>query len=147
MVVGNCTIMGRFRINNCNNIIANLFKIIKKMKEILKKVFDKKISAPIFIGFGTFAIFNFIVFPGLSASNTILNVLSAVLGLFTFVFIFYYLKLDKTYETYTHVEPGETELDYVSEDELKPKKRTARKKPKAPEFPMKPHHAKPKTKK
>jgi hypothetical protein len=117
------------------------------MKEILKKVFDKKVSAPIFIGFGAFAIFNFIVFPGLSAANTTLNVLSAVLGLFTFVFIFYYLKLDKAYESPTHVEPGETELDYVSEDELKPKKRTARKKPKAPEFPMKPHHAKPKTKK
>lgn len=100
------------------------------MKEILKKVFDKKVSSPIFIGTGTFAIFNFIVFPGLNVSNTILNVLSGVLGLFTFVFIFYYLKLDKTYESYTHVEPGETELDYVSEDELKPKKRTVRKKTK-----------------
>lgn len=121
------------------------------MKETLKKVFDKKISGPILIGFGTFAIFNFIVFPGLTTSNTILNVLSAVLGLFTFVFIFYYLKLDKTYESHTHVEPGETELDYVSEDEIKPKKRTVIKKPKTPEFPMKPHHKttspKPKTKK
>jgi hypothetical protein len=116
------------------------------MKEILKKVFDKKISAPILIGSGSFAIFNFIVFPGLNTSNTILNILSAVLGVFTFVFIFYYLKLDKTHEIYTHVEPGETELDYVSKDELKPKKRVVRKKPKTPEFPMKPHHPKPKTK-
>lgn len=120
------------------------------MKDILKKVFDKKISLPILIGLATFAIFTFIVFPGLSAANTIINILSGLLGLFTFVFIFYYLRLDKTYyemqvdETIT--QPGETELDYVSKEDLTPKKKTVRKKPKKPEFPMEPHHPKPKAK-
>jgi hypothetical protein len=116
------------------------------MKEILKKVFDKKISLPIIIGSGTFAIFTFIVFPGLTAANTLVNILSGLLGLFTFVFIFYYLKLDKTYEQRSQLEPGETELDYVSKEELKPKKKVVVKKPKKPEFPMEPHHSKPKPK-
>lgn len=120
------------------------------MKDILKKVFDKKIALPIIIGSATFAIFTFIVFPGLSAANTIINILSGLLGLFTFVFIFYYLRLDKTYYEIqvdeTIMQPGETELDYVSEEDLKPKKKTTRKKPKKPEFPMEPHHPKPKAK-
>jgi hypothetical protein len=116
------------------------------MKEILKKVFDKKISLPIIIGSGTFAIFTFVVFPGLTAANTLVNILSGLLGLFTFVFIFYYLKLDKTYEQRSQLEPGETELDYVSKEELKPKKKVVVKKPKKPEFPMEPHHPKPKPK-
>jgi len=33
------------------------------MKQLLEKVFNKKVSSPIFVGFGTFAIFTFIVFP------------------------------------------------------------------------------------
>ena len=116
------------------------------MKEILKKVFDKKISLPIIIGSGTFAIFTFVVFPGLTAANTLVNILSGLLGLFTFIFIFYYLKLDKTYEQRSQLESGETELDYVSKEELKPKKKVVVKKPKKPEFPMEPHHPKPKPK-
>jgi hypothetical protein len=116
------------------------------MKEILKKVFDKKISLPIIIGSGTFAIFTFVVFPGLTAANTLVNILSGLLGLFTFVFIFYYLKLDKTYEQRSQLEPGETELDYVSKEELKPKKNTVVKKAKKSEYPLPPHHPVPKTK-
>jgi len=120
------------------------------MKDILKKVFDKKTLLPILIGLATFAIFTFIVFPGLSTANTIINILSGLLGLFTLVFIFFYLRSDKTYyETpvdETIMEPGETELDYVSKEDLTPKKKTTRKKPKKPEFPMEPHHPKPKAK-
>lgn len=91
------------------------------MKELLKKVFSVKTSSPVFIGFGTFAIFTFIVFPGLTVANTILNILSALIGIFTLTFIFYYLKIDKMYENFTHIEPGETELDYINPEELKPK--------------------------
>jgi hypothetical protein len=119
------------------------------MKEILKKVFDKKISLPIIIGSGTFAIFTFVVFPGLTAANTLVNILSGLLGLFTFVFIFYYLGLDNTYPSpvdETITEPGETELDYLTKEEIKPKKKVVVKKPKKPEFPMEPHHPKPKPK-
>ncbi len=93
------------------------------MKELLKKVFSVKTSSPVFIGFGTFAIFTFIVFPGLTVANTVLNVLSALIGIFTLTFIFYYLKIDKMYENFTHIEPGETELDYINPEELQPKKK------------------------
>ena len=125
------------------------------MKELFKKVFSKKISTPVFVGFGAFAIFTFIVFPGLTAANTILNIISALVGVFTLTFIFYYLKADKLYETFTDVEPGETELDYISPEELNPKKKRnpkqfdgvksdepflkTRKKKKS-EYPLPPHH-------
>lgn len=125
------------------------------MKELFKKVFSEKISSPVFVGFGAFAIFTFIVFPGLTAANTILNIISALVGVFTLTFIFYYLKADKLYETFTDVEPGETELDYISPEELNPKKKRnpkqfdgvksdepflkTRKKKKS-EYPLPPHH-------
>ena len=44
------------------------------------------------------------------------------------------------------IEPGETELDYVSEEDLKPKKKTVVKKAKKSEYPLPPHHPVPKTK-
>jgi hypothetical protein len=125
------------------------------MKELFKKVFSEKTSSPVFVGFGAFAIFTFIVFPGLTAANTILNIISALVGVFTLTFIFYYLKADKLYETFTHVESGETELDYISPEELNPKKKRnpkqfdgvksdepflkSRKKKKS-EYPLPPHH-------
>ena len=97
------------------------------MKELFKKVFDKKIATPIFVGSGTFAIFTFVVFPGLTQANTILNILAALVGVFTLVFVFYYLKVDGLYESIT-LEPGETELDYLPKEEVVKKKRTTKKK-------------------
>jgi hypothetical protein len=98
------------------------------MKQLLEKVFNKKISSPIFVGFGTFAIFTFIVFPGLTASNTILNILSAVLGLFSIMFVYYYINMDKFVDKLMNIEPGETELDYIPKDEIeKIKKRITKK--------------------
>jgi hypothetical protein len=124
------------------------------MKDIFKKVFSEKTSSPIFIGFGVFAIFTFIVFPGLTASNTMFNILSAVIGLFSLIFVYYYIKMDKFVDGLMNIEPGETELDYINPDELKPKKKRnpkqfdgvktdepfvkTRKKNK-PEFPIEPH--------
>ena len=125
------------------------------MEDIFKKIFNKKIATPIFVGFGTFAIFTFIVFPGLTVSNTILNILSALIGVFTLTYIFFYIKADKFIESFKNIEPGETELDYINPDELKPKKKKnpkqfdgvksdeqfvkTRKKKKS-EFPLPPHH-------
>ena len=97
------------------------------MKELFKKVFDKKIATPIFVGCGTFAIFTFIVFPGLTQADTILNILAALVGIFTLVFVFYYLKVDEVYESV--IEPGETELDYIPKEEVIKKKRTIKKNP------------------
>lgn len=93
------------------------------MKDLFKKVFSQKTSSPIFVGFGTFAILTFIVFPGLTAANTVLNILSGILGLFTLIFVYYYVNMDKFVDKFIHIEPGETELDYINPEELKPKKK------------------------
>ena len=98
------------------------------MKDLLKKVFSEKTSSPIFVGFGVFAIMTFIVFPGLTAANTILNILSAILGLFTLIFVYYYIHMDKFVDKVFHIEPGETELDYINPEELQPKKKKSAKK-------------------
>lgn len=98
------------------------------MKDILKKVFSQKTASPIFVGFGTFAILTFIVFPGLTVSSTIVNIISGILGLFVLIFVYYYIKMDKVVNNLINFEPGETELDYVNPDELKPKKKRTVKK-------------------
>lgn len=124
------------------------------MKELFKKTFNNKITTPIFIGLGTFSIFTFIVFPGLTAPSTIFNIISGVVGLFTLVFVFFYLK-DSDLLSEPIIEPGETELDYINPEELKPKRKRnpkqfdgvksdeqfikTRKKKKS-EFPLPPHH-------
>ncbi len=100
------------------------------MKQLLEKVFNKKISSPIFVGFGTFAIFTFIVFPGLTVANTILNILSGIVGLFTICFLYYYINMDKFVDKIMHIEPGETELDYISKDEIEKIKKKKTKKEK-----------------
>jgi len=125
------------------------------MKELFKRVFSKKTATPIFVGFGAFAIMTFIVFPGLTAANTILNIFSGLIGLFTLIFIYYYINMDKFVDEYINIEPGETELDYINPEELQPKKKRnvkqfdgvksdeqfvkTRKKKKS-EFPLPPHH-------
>jgi hypothetical protein len=100
------------------------------MKQLLEKVFNKKISSPIFVGFGTFAIFTFIVFPGLTVANTILNILSGILGLFSIMFVYYYINMDKFVDKLMNIEPGETELDYIPKDEIEKIKRRITKKEK-----------------
>ena len=98
------------------------------MKDLFKKVFSKKTSTPIFVGFGVFAIFTFIVFPGLTVANSFLNIVASLVGIFTLTFIFYYIDGDKIYKSMTEIEPGETELDYINPEELKPKKKKSTKK-------------------
>ena len=94
------------------------------MKELFKKTFNNKITTPIFVGLGTFAIFTFIVFPGLTAPSTIFNIVSGVVGLFTLVFVFFYLK-DSDLLSEPIIEPGETELDYIPQP--KPKRKYTKK--------------------
>ena len=93
------------------------------MKQLFKKVFSQKTSSPIFVGFGTFATLSFIVFPGLTMANTVVNILSGILGLFVLIFVYYYIHMDKLIDSLMNIEPGETELDYINPDELKPKKK------------------------
>jgi hypothetical protein len=129
------------------------------MKELFKKVFSQKTSSPIFVGFGTFATLTFIVFPGLTAANTILNIISGILGLFTIIFVYYYINMDKFVDKFINIESGETEIDYINPEELKPKKKrnpkqfdgvkseepfikSRKKEVNKSEFPMPPHHSK-----
>ena len=100
------------------------------MKQLLEKVFNKKVSSPIFVGFGTFAIFTFIVYPGLTLSNTIINILSALIGIFTLVFIFYHIGGEKIVDSLKDIEPGETEFDYISKEEIEKIKKKSTKKEK-----------------
>ena len=99
------------------------------MKELFKKLFSKKTSTPVFVGFGVFAIFTFIVFPGLTVANTFLNIVASLVGIFTLTFIFYYIDGDKFFSTVSNeIEPGETELDYLPKEEVVKKKRATKKK-------------------
>lgn len=104
------------------------------MKDIFKKIFDNKIITPLFIAFGVFAILEFIVFPSLTMANTFLNIVGTFVFIFMGLFVFYYIKA-----LIIPTEPGETELDYINPDEIKVKKKPAKKKKTKSEFPMPPH--------
>ena len=97
------------------------------MKELFEKTFNNKNVKTILIGLTVFLIFTFIVFPGLTVADTILNIISALIGIFTLVFLFYYIDGDKFFNTPT-IEPGETELDYIPKEEIVKKKSTKKKK-------------------
>lgn len=114
------------------------------MKELLKKTFNTNILAVVGIVFGLILTFQFIVFPGLTAPDTILNLLSILIGIFSILFTFYLIQWKKLFNFLSEEEitPGETELDYIPEKEVMKKKRTYKKK-------VEPHviHPKVKTKK
>jgi hypothetical protein len=77
---------------------------------MFNQIFSKKVVVPFFQLLGIIAIFTFIVFPGLTAADTIVNIFSLIIGFFTLLALYYFVKsLFTTKEN----EPGETELDYV----------------------------------
>ena len=81
---------------------------------MFNQIFNKKVVVPFFQFAGVIAIFTFIVFPGLTAADTIVNIFSAIIGFFTLLALYYFVKswfvIDETTKS---KEPGETELDYV----------------------------------
>ena len=81
---------------------------------MFNQIFSKKVVVPFFQFVGIIAIFTFIVFPGLTAADTIVNIFSAIIGFFTLLALYYFVKswfvID---EAIKENEPGETELDYV----------------------------------
>jgi hypothetical protein len=95
------------------------------MKQALTKLFKKTNIEPIFVGLGIFLILTFLIFPGLTASDTLINIISALGAVILGLFVFYYLGGDKfkTNET-EFCEAGETELDYIPQEELKTKTKT-----------------------
>ncbi len=116
------------------------------MKETFKKTFNTNVLTVVGVVFGIGLIFQFIVFPGLTASDTILNILSLLIGIFSLLFAFHFVQWKKLFELLSEeeepIKPGETELDYIPQEEIIKKKRTYKKK-------VEPHvvHPKAKTKK
>lgn len=129
------------------------------MKETLKKTFNTNVLTVVGIVFGIGLIFQFIVFPGLTEADTILNILALLVGFFSLLFAFHFVQWKKLFDFLSEDEqpilPGETELDYINPEELKPKKKRnpkqfpevnseetfvkTRKKKKS-EYPLPPHH-------
>ena len=88
---------------------------------MFNQIFSKKVVVPFFQFAGVIAIFTFIVFPGLTAADTIVNIFSAIIGFFTILAGFYMItnwfqKYDSTEST---KEIGETELDYIPKPKAK----------------------------
>ena len=82
---------------------------------MFNQIFSKKVVVPFFQLVGVIAIFTFIVFPGLTAADTIVNIFSSIIGFFAMLAGFY--MISSWFEKYDSNEPikeiGETELDYV----------------------------------
>lgn len=93
----------------------------------MKKVFSELIKSPIlqafFVMTGVIGFFQFIIFPGLTAANTMYNILSGIAAVFVLLFVMYYVKvtfLDVPTDEHPLFEPEpdkepETELDYNPE--------------------------------
>ncbi len=73
------------------------------------KIFNKKVVVPFFSGVGTVAIFQWIVFPGLTAADTIINILAGIIGFFTLVYVYYMIGIDKLFK------PSEAEVKLQQE--------------------------------
>ena len=103
------------------------------MKETLKKTFNPQVLSVVGVVFGIIMTFQFIVFPGLTASDTVLNILALLVGIFSLLFAFHFIKWKKLFDFLSDddkpIPPGETELDYLPKEEIVKKKRAPRKKP------------------
>lgn len=115
----------------------------------MKNPFERSTVEPILVGASTLIILQFLIFPGLSTNNTIINLLSSLgiilLGLFVFKYV--NVRYGKKEEDEI-IEPGETELDYIPKQEVTKKKKPKKKKPETNVPTMKVVHksVKPKTK-
>jgi hypothetical protein len=102
------------------------------MKEALKKVFDKSVLAVIGVLILFVLVFEYIVFPGLTAADSYLNVLSFIIGVVSVLFIYHYIQwgdlIDFIVGKKEVILPGETELDYLPKEEVVKKKRVYKKK-------------------
>ena len=100
---------------------------------MFNQIFSKKVVVPFFQFVGIIAIFTFIVFPGLTAADTIVNIFSAIIGFFTMLALFYFVttwfQKDESIE-----EIGETELDYIPKPKVKRKPKVTKS-----EFPVESH--------
>ena len=97
------------------------------MKETLKKVFDKSVLAVVGVIFGIGIVFQYIVFPGLTTADSYTNILAALVGIFSVLFVYHFIQWKDLFEFFSKkdevIPPGETEYDYVPTEEIIKKKR------------------------
>jgi hypothetical protein len=56
---------------------------------MFNQIFNKKVVLPFFQILGVISIFQWIIFPGLTAADTIVNILSVMIGFFTLLGFYY----------------------------------------------------------
>ena len=95
------------------------------MKKALNKVFKKGNIESILVGLGVILIIEYLIFPGLTAPDTLTNIAASSGAIVLGLFVYYYILPDKPTEELT---PGETELDYLPKEDVVKKKRTTKKK-------------------
>jgi len=64
------------------------------MKEILKKIKASKNIAPLIIGIVSLLLLEYVIFPSLTAANTLLNLFGGAIAIGLIVVLYYYLKID-----------------------------------------------------
>jgi len=121
------------------------------MKETLKKVFDKRVLAVVGVVFGIAITFQYIVFPGLTTADSYTNILAALIGVFSILFVFHFVQWKDLFEFLSEkdevIPPGETEYDYIPKKEIVKKKRNSKQFPEVKsEEPFVKTRKKPKTK-
>jgi Na+(H+)/acetate symporter ActP len=103
------------------------------MKETLKKVFDKSVLVVVGVIFGIVIVFEYIVFPGLTTADSYTNILAALIGIFSVLFVYHFIQWKDLFEFFYGKDevaaPGETEYDYLPKDEVIKKKKSVKKKP------------------
>lgn len=85
---------------------------------MFNQIFSKKVVVPFFQFAGVIAIFTFIVFPGLTAADTIVNIFSSIIGFFTILAGFY--MVTSWFQKYDSKELTDAEIKAKLESELGP---------------------------
>jgi hypothetical protein len=99
------------------------------MKGILKKIFINKFSEIILIIFVAGFSLDLLAFPLMSASSSIKNLIGGAILVFFVMFIVMYandILSEGKEELKNSEDPGETELDYISKDEIVKKKKNTK---------------------
>lgn len=61
------------------------------MKETFKKIFNQTVLEPIIIFIVSMLVLEFLIYPGLSIDNTLLNILAGALGVFLALVVLAYI--------------------------------------------------------
>lgn len=88
------------------------------MKELFKKVFSKEIMTPTIMAIVSILVLEFIIFPGLTIDNTILNILSGITGVVLGAIVLTYVD-GKVREKFEKKEDKPSKEETKSEDDGK----------------------------